>query len=339
MSKILELRERAKKGEKKTIVLPEGDDIRVARAAQFITREDIADVVLLGKTGEIEALAREDSLELTDVRVIDPERDARRLEITNAYYELRKHKGVTVSEARDHLMRDLVCYGAMMTRMGIADGFVAGANHTSGDVARAAIQCIKIDKEIGTVSSSFVIELDDCPYGEDGLFVYGDCGIIPDPSPRQLAGIAIASSDLFSGVFGIPARVALLSYSTKGSASGESIDKIKLALAKVKAKRPELAIDGELQVDAALLSEIAATKCPGSPVAGNANVLIFPDLSAGNIAYKLTERLGKARAIGPLLQGLENPCSDLSRGCSWEDVVDAVVNTVLRVKAKQKTGV
>ena len=260
-------------------------------------------------------------------------------EIADAYYELRKHKGVTTSAARDHVTGDTVCYAAMMTRMGMADGFVAGANHTSGDVARAAIQCIRIDREIGTVSSSFVIELDDCAYGDNGLFVYGDCGIIPNPSPRQLAGIAIASSELFSGVFGVEARVALLSYSTKGSAAGESIDKINAALAKVKAKRPELAIDGELQVDAALLPEIAAKKCPGSQVAGRANVLIFPDLNAGNIAYKLTQRLGKARAVGPILQGLESPCSDLSRGCDWEDVVDAVVNTVLRSQAKQKIKV
>jgi len=336
MSRVLELREKAKETLMR-VVLPEGDDARVVKAASFAACEGIADVTLLGNKNSIFDLAKKGSVSLDGVRIIDPSDFPETENIANTFYELRKNKGITPEEARKHVREDTLFYGAMMARMGMADGFVAGAKRTSADVARAAIQCIKIDREIGTVSSSFIIELDDCPFGDNGLFVYGDCAVIPEPSIRQLAGIAIASSDLFFDLFGVKPRVAMLSYSTKGSASGESIDKIREALVKVKKKRPDLAIDGELQVDAALIPEIAASKCPGSEVAGKANVLIFPDLAAGNIAYKLTQRLGKARAIGPILQGLLNPCSDLSRGCSWEDVVDAVANTAVRAqKIKMK---
>jgi len=336
MNRVLALREKAKQG-KKRIVLPEGDDKRVVQAASYAAAEGIADVVLLGDASQISKLAAENSIALDGIEIIDPARNGETAKVIDAFYELRKYKGVTLEDARRVIEEDTVFYGAMMTRMGMADGFVAGANHTSADVARAAIQCIRIDREIGTVSSSFVMELDDCPFGESGLFIYGDCGIIPDPSSRQLSGIAIASSDLFADLFDIKPRVAMLSYSTKGSASGGSIDKIRDAVARVKKKRPDISIDGELQVDAALLPDVAATKCPGSDVAGRANVFIFPSLDAGNIAYKLTQRLAKARAIGPILQGLESPCSDLSRGCSWEDVVDAVANTVVRSqKSKEK---
>jgi len=329
MSRISGLREKAR-AQKRTIVLPEGDDPRVVKGASFAVKDGIADVVLLGKEAEVRDLADEHSVSLDGVTLVDPSSHEAGADIINAYYELRKNKGVTPEQAKDILTGNPVFYGAMMTRMGMADGFVAGANHTTGDVARAAIQCIKIEKEIGTVSSSFVMELENCPFGENGLFVYGDCAIIPYPSSRQLSGIAIASAGLFRKLFGIEPRVALLSYSTKGSAEGESIDKVREAFEKVRAKKPDLMIDGELQIDSALVPEIAGMKCKGSDVAGKANVLIFPNLDAGNISYKLTQRLGGARAVGPILQGLEKPCSDLSRGCSWEDVVDvtAVVATL-----------
>jgi phosphate acetyltransferase len=229
-------------------------------------------------------------------------------------------------------MEKFVYYGAVLVNMGIADGFVAGAKHTSGDVARSAIYCLKLDKEIGTLSSSFIIEFPDSPYGDKGLFIFADCAIIPEPSSKQLAGIAIASAEMFKKLFDIDPRVAMLSYSTKGSASGECIDKVLSALATVKEKRPGISVDGELQVDAAIVPEVAKLKCAASTVAGKANVLIFPDLEAGNIAYKIAQRLGNARAVGPLLQGLEKPCSDLSRGCSWEDVVDAVAISAVRAQ-------
>ncbi|RKY43229.1 MAG: phosphate acetyltransferase [Candidatus Makaraimicrobium thalassicum] len=331
MNRILILREKAKK-EKKKVVLPEGKDKRIIRAASFITAEGMAEVSLLGGKDEINKVAEENNISLDGVGLVDPLTYDKRDEIIDTYFELRKHKGITREDAEKTVTENLVYYAAMMTRLGIADGFVAGACHTTSDVARAAIQCLKLDKEVGTVSSSFIIELDDCPFGENGLFAYGDCGIIPYPSTRQLAGIAIATSDLFHKLFGIEPRVAMLSYSTKGSAKAESVHTILEALDRIKRKRPELMIDGELQLDAAIIPEVARLKCPDSEVAGRANVLIFPNLDAGNISYKLTQRLGKARAVGPLMQGLDRPCSDLSRGCSWEDVVDTAVATAVRAQ-------
>ncbi|MBF0253281.1 MAG: phosphate acetyltransferase [Candidatus Omnitrophica bacterium] len=329
MSKLQELRERAKKN-KKIIVLPEGEDDRVVQAASFIASEGIANVVLLADKDILGNIIKKENISLDGVKVIYPKTDPDRNVIIDAYYDLRKHKLASRDEAEKTLMDNFVFYGAMMARLEKADGFVAGANHTTGDIARAAIQCIKIDKEIGSVSSSFIMEIENCQFGKDGVFVYADCGIVPDPNARQLCGIAIAASDLFKKVFDSEPYVALLSYSTKGSAEGDSINKVREALAKVKEKRPDIKIDGELQVDAALLVEIAEKKCKGSEVAGKANVFVFPDLNSGNIGYKLTQRLANARAVGPILQGIEKPCSDLSRGCSWEDVVDAVAVIALK---------
>ncbi|MCK5450516.1 MAG: phosphate acetyltransferase [Candidatus Omnitrophica bacterium] len=332
MSRVVELRKKAKE-EKRTIVLPEGEDARVVKAAAFIEKEGVAHVLLLGSQERIKALAEKESVSLDGVEIIDPVINEKRQQVIDKYYELRKHKGITVQEAEEALMSNFVNYAAVMTRMTLADGFVAGASHTTSDVARAAIQCLKIDKDIGTVSSSFIMEMGNCPFGEKGLFSYGDCGIIPYPTTRQLAGIAIATSDMFRKLFGIEPLVAMLSYSTKGSAKSESIETVLAALKKVKEKRPELRIDGELQLDAAIVPEVAERKCPGSDVAGKANVLIFPNLDAGNISYKLSQRLGNARAVGPIIQGLSHPCSDLSRGCSWEDVVDTTVITAIRAQS------
>ncbi|MBL7072528.1 MAG: phosphate acetyltransferase [Candidatus Omnitrophica bacterium] len=332
MNRVLKLREKAKK-EKRKIVLPEGEDKRTLKAASFIARESLADVCLLGKEEDINTLAKENGISLEGVGIIDPIVYDRHEEIINAYYEKRKNKGVTLESAEKIVMGNLVFYAALMTNMSIADGFVAGASHTTSEVARAAIQCLKLDREIGTVSSSFIIELENCSFGENGLFAYGDCGIIPYPNMRQLAGIAIATSDMFHKLFNVEARVAMLSYSTKGSAkAAESVENIVKALARIKTKRPDLMIDGELQLDAAIVPEVAEVKCPGSDVAGKANVLIFPNLDAGNISYKLTQRLGNARAVGPIIQGLDKPCSDLSRGCSWEDIVDTTVVTAIRAQ-------
>ncbi len=331
MSRILELREKAKK-EKKHIVLPEGEDKRVVQAASFIVSEDIAEITLLGKEDEVNSLAKEVGVSLDGVNVVDPAFYDKKDEIVNAFYEARKHKGITLEEAEEVVMGNTVFYGAIMTRMGLADGFVAGACNKTSTVARAGIQCLQIDKSVGTVSSSFLMELKDCPFGEHGLFAYGDCGIIPYPSARQLVGIAIGTSDMFGKLFDIKPRVAMLSFSTKGSAEADSILAIREALDKIKIKRPEIMIDGELQLDAAIVPEVAKIKAPDSDVAGKANVLIFPNLDAGNISYKLTQRLGNARAVGPIMQGLKKPCSDLSRGCSWEDVVDTTVVTAIRAQ-------
>ncbi|NQT32504.1 MAG: phosphate acetyltransferase [Candidatus Omnitrophica bacterium] len=329
MNRVHGLRERAKENKKK-IILPEGEDDRVVEAASIIAREGLAEICLLGKKEDVQKLAEENNISLEGVNVIDPADHDKRQEIIDGYYELRKHKGITPEEAERSVIENLVNYGAMMVKMGLADGFVAGASHTTSTVARAAIHCIRIDKNIGTVSSSFIMEMDNCPYGEDGLFAYGDCGIIPYPSARQLSGIAVATSDLFKELFDVEPRVAMLSFSTHGSARSEAVETILKGLEKAKEKRPDLLIDGELQLDAAIVPDVAKRKCPDSPIAGRANVLIFPNLDAGNISYKLSQRLGNARAVGPIMLGLVRPCSDLSRGCSVEDVVDTTVVTAVR---------
>jgi len=331
MKRILELREKAKK-ELKTIVLPEGEDKRVVEAAGFVAAGKLANIILLGDKDKAAKLAKERGVSLDEVIMIDPILHDKKDEIINEYYEKRQYKGITREDAEKTLMENYVYYAAMMTKMELADGFVAGASHTTSDVARASIHCLKFDREIGTVSSSFIMELENCPYGEDGLFAYGDCAIIPNPTSRQLSGIAIATGDMFKKLFGVEPRISLLSYSTKGSANSESVETVLAALKKIKEKRPDLMVDGELQLDAAVVPEVAKRKSPKSNVAGKANVLIFPNLDAGNISYKLTQRLAKARVVGPIIQGLDKPCSDLSRGCMLDEVVDTTVVTAIRAQ-------
>lgn len=303
------IHERAK-SKLKTIVLAEYGDKRVVEAAKIIEKEKIANVLLLTKD-KIDSCVKERYIE--------------------EFCQIRKAKGMTVDIARK-LFEDTLYYAAMMAREGAADGFVAGASHTTSDIARAAIHCLGIDPRINIASSCFIIAVPDCNYGENGTFVFADCGIIPEPNPRQLACIAVASAELAAKVLNITPKVALLSYSTKGSAKGRGIEKIDEALLLVKQMSPDLIIDGELQVDTAIIPEVAKIKYPDSVVGGQANVLIFPDLEAGNIGYKLVQRLAKARAIGPLLIGLNKPCSDLSRGCYVSDVVDCVAVTAIRAQ-------
>jgi len=290
------------------IVLPEKDDARIQEAARIITKEKIARIILLGKEG-------------LESKKIDA--------FAQIFFEARKHKGITILQAREALSHPLY-YAAMMVRAGEADGFVAGAAHSTPDVAKAAIYCIGVDERIKTVSSCFIMVVADKSFGENGVFIFADCGIVPQPTSQQLAQIAISSAELAKNVFDILPRVAMLSYSTKGSAKGPLVDKVKEATQLAKQQRPDLLIDGELQVDAAIVAEVAKIKDAQGPLAGRANVLIFPDLEAGNIGYKLVQRLSKARAIGPLLQGLNKPCSDLSRGALVEDIVDTVATTALR---------
>ncbi|MFH0913305.1 MAG: phosphate acetyltransferase [Candidatus Omnitrophota bacterium] len=309
MDMINKIREKAK-AKPKIIALPEALDKRVQQAAGIIEKEGIAKVLLFDQ-GALDKVKQE--------------------EYARIYYELRKLKGISLDDARENL-KDPLYYAAMMTHVGDIDGFVAGASYTTPNVARAAIQCLGVDEEINIASSCFLMGITDCPYGESGAFIFADCGIVPDPTPRQLAAIAVSNAKLAERVLGITPRVAFLSYSTKGSAKGRVVDKVLEALALAKKMRPDLMIDGELQVDAAIVPEIAEIKYPDSLLKGRANVLIFPNLEAGNIGYKLVQRLAKARAVGPLIVGLKKPCSDLSRGCSVEDIVDCVAITAIRAQ-------
>jgi len=309
MDIVTRIRARAK-AKLKTIALPEIEDARVKEAARIIEKEGIARVLLFGR-GMLDKVKQE--------------------EYAKKYYELRKSKGISLDDARKALENPLY-YAAMMTHSGDSDGFVSGASHTTPDVARAAIHCLGVDERINIASSCFLISVPDCSYGEEGAFIFADCGIVPDPNPRQLACIAISNAELARKVLGITPRVALLSYSTKGSAKGRIIDKTLEALALAKQMQPDLLIDGELQADAAIIPEVAEIKYPNSLLKGRANVLIFPTLEAGNIGYKLVQRLAKARAIGPLVVGLNKPCSDLSRGCLVEDIVDCVAVTAIRAQ-------
>jgi len=328
-SQVEKLKEIAKKNPKK-IVFPEGNEPRVIKAAEIIIKGGIAKVILIGKPDEIKKIASENSISLEKIEIIEEKSFPRCEEMVDVFYNLRKHKGITKNEARGAVIGNRVYFAALLVRLGIADGFIAGASHTTSNVARAAIYCLGLDKNIGVMSSSFIIELDDKSFGDKGVLIFGDCGIVPNPDPGRLADIAISSSRLYEIFFKGRPHVALLSYSTKGSARGESVDKVLKALDIIRKKAPGILVDGELQLDSAIVPEVAKIKAPGSRVAGRANVLIFPNLDAGNIAYKLVQRLGNARAVGPLLQGLAKPCSDLSRGCGIEEIVDTTAATVIR---------
>jgi len=307
MDTIEKIRVRAR-SKPKTIVLPEYNDSRVVEAAKIIEKEGIAKVLLL-------------TPEKIDSR--DKER------YIEKFYEMHKARDIKLDEVKK-IFSDTLYYAAMMTREGKADGLVAGASHTTPDMARAAIRCIGVDERISIVSSCFIMVVPDCEYALDGTFVFADCGIIPEPNSRQLACIALSASEFAAKVLDFTPRVAFLSYSTRGSAKGKSIGKIAEALEILEEMDPKLLADGEMQVDAALVPEVAKIKYPDSPIQGKANVLIFPNLDSGNIGYKLVQRLAKARALGPLFLGLKKPASDLSRGCSVDDVVDCAAVTAIR---------
>jgi phosphate acetyltransferase len=330
---IKDLRERAKQDRRK-IVLPEGEDSRVLEAADYIDREKLADIILLGNKDRIKLLSGAKKLNLNGVEIIEPASSGLLKEFTAKLCEMRKGKGMTEQEAKALLIEKPVFFGAMLVREKMAEGFVGGAVHTTRDVARAALYCIGLNPKIGTMSSSFIMALDDESFGERGVLIFADCGIVPDPSPKQLANIAISASKLMHNIFAVTPRVALLSFSTKGSGESPQTKKVVEALNLVRQAQPDLLADGELQGDAALVPEVAKIKAPDSPIGGKANVLIFPNLEAGNIAYKLTQRLAKARALGPLLHGVLAPCSDLSRGCDKDDIIDIVCVTSIRC-AKQ----
>ncbi len=330
MKFIEQIKQRAKK-DIKTIILPEAEDKRVLEAASKVAKEGFANIILLGNKEQIEKDSSKYNLDLSKIEIIDVNSSDKKQDYANKLYELRKAKGLTLDEA-EKLIEEPIYFGMMMLKNNEADGLVSGAAHSTANTLRPALQILKTAPNTKLVSAFFIMCVPNCEYGEHGNFVYGDCGLNQNPTADELSEIAISSAKSFEDLVQSEPKVAMLSYSTYGSAKSELTEKVIEATKLVKEKSPNLLVDGELQVDAAIIPEISKSKAPGSPIKGNANVLIFPDLDAGNIGYKLTQRLAKAEAYGPLCQGIAKPVNDLSRGCSAEDIVGVVAITSVQAQ-------
>lgn len=332
MSFIEEIKQRAKQ-DIKTIVLPEAEDIRTLQATEQVLKEGYAKIILVGNKEKIQEKAETNKLDITGATIVDPNDSEKYDEYVNLLYELRKHKGMTIEKAKE-LVKDPVYFGMLMVKdeESEADGLVSGAIHSTSDTLRPALQILKTAPDTKLVSAFFVMVVPDCEHGEKGTFVFGDCGLNENPNDEALSEIAISSSKSFEQLVGKEPKVAMLSYSTFGSAKSELTEKVIRATKKVQEKMPELTVDGELQLDAAIIPEVAKLKATNSKIQGDANVLIFPDLNAGNIGYKLVQRLGKAEAYGPLCQGIAKPVNDLSRGCSSKDIAGVVAITAVQAQ-------
>lgn len=326
---------RRAKSDVQHILLPEGTEPRMLHAARIITDEGIAYISLIGNREQIMQLAQKEKADLSGVGLIDPQAHQRRQLYIEKLVEMRRHKGMTPEKASG-LLHEHGYYATMMVKLMDADGFVAGAASSTPQVWRPVLQIIRTRPGIKVASSCFLMEVPDCIYGESGVFIYADCGLNPNPNAEELASIALSAADIAKVLTGMEPRVAMLSFSTRGSADDPAVTKVQDATRIAKTMRPDLLIDGELQADAAIVPSVAARKCPDSPLQGYSNILIFPDLDAGNIAYKLTQRLAKAMALGPLSMGLARPVNDLSRGCSVQDIVNVVAITAIEAQSMKE---
>jgi len=329
MSQFLDKITQRAKENKKTIVLPESTDIRTIKATAMVLEKGYANIVLVGEEEKINALKGD--LNIDGAKIVNPLTSDKFDDYANTLYELRKHKGMTIEQARETIKNPLY-WGVMMVKKGEADGMVAGAINSTANTLRPALQILKTAPNTKLVSSFFIMVVPDCEFGSNGTFLFSDCGLVENPSAEDLSEIALASAKSFENLVGDEPKVAMLSYSSYGSAKSDLTQKVVEATRLAKEKAPGLLLDGELQADAALVPSVGASKAKGSPVAGQANVLVFPDLNSGNISYKLVQRLAKAEAYGPILQGIAKPVNDLSRGCSAEDIVGVITITAVQAQ-------
>lgn len=335
MAFIDEIKDRAKKDIKK-IVLPESDDDRTLKATSEVLKQKFAEIILIGNRSKILERAKKLSLDnIEEAEIVDPNNSENYNEFVEQFYELRKHKGMTIEKAKEFML-DNIYFGMMMVKQGYADGLVSGAVHSTSDTLRPALQILKTAPGTKLVSAFFMMIVPNCIYGENGVFLFSDSGLNENPDSDALSEIALSSSKSFELLTGKTPKIAMLSYSSHGSAKSELTEKVIKATNLVKEKAPDLLVDGELQLDAAIIPEVAEYKAKGSPLKGEANILIFPDLNAGNIGYKLVQRLAKAEAYGPLCQGIAKPVNDLSRGCSSKDIEGVVAITAVQAQEQDK---